>query len=69
VDLVVISILPGLALIATIAHLIATAEFARSRGSQLAWGFLVIFVPILGLIMYWFGEAPRRRRGPPAATA
>ena len=61
--------LPLLIEIATVAHVVATRRFARSRGSHIGWLLLVIFVPFPGVLFYWLSEAPRRRSGPPAAAA
>jgi phospholipase D-like protein len=61
----------GVVMLVTIADLVRTRERARSWQSQVAWGFLTVFFPLIGGLFYWLTEARRRRRmtGEPADTA
>ena len=52
----------GLLALATIADLVRTREYKRSPQSQVAWAFLIVFFPLVGVGLYWLTEARGRHR-------
>ena len=45
----------------TIANVIRTPDHAYRAGSQIVWVLVVIFVPIIGVPLYWILGAPQTR--------
>lgn len=44
----------------TIASVIRTPEHALRSGNQIVWLLVVIFVPFIGVPLYWILGAPQR---------
>jgi Phospholipase_D-nuclease N-terminal len=45
----------------TIANIIRTPEGAYRAGNQIVWLLVVIFVPFIGVPLYWILGAPQTR--------
>jgi len=45
----------------TIANVIRTPDHAYRAGNQIVWVLVVIFVPIIGVPLYWILGAPQTR--------
>jgi drug/metabolite transporter (DMT)-like permease len=50
--------------ISTIARILRTREGGFRNASQVAWLFVVIVVPLIGVPLYWFMESAARDRHP-----